>query len=356
MPDFCPQCGKSTKKSDKLCYFCNYPLYQDYDKNKDFKTELEKKIEHPTQDFISEFNATVQMNRGDLKTEQLVKEVIVKTEEKEKSKYTLSPSQRNLFLQKVLPILLLGNIAWLIGEITFSTSFFIGWDFLPFYIIITIIDIILFISLGKIILTKTPSAALIVYIIFAFTAGIISNPIVMLRPSLAKQIQMFVFSALECTIIVGLMGITLKEKYFSEGYVALHLALFLAFVILAEIIFIIVFKIHNYLLTIPITVSGICVVTLVTMFFGAIATKKLEYYNSPMYIAYKIISIFILVLCTAIFVAIIVLIIVVIAILLEDADIGFPSWLHFPTWFWGPGSISSSPDYKKKKKEQILKN
>lgn len=227
--------------------------------------------------------------------------------------------------------------------IQFTTVFF------EFYFLIIALNIILFISINKISLKNTYTLGLIIFLIFTFTAGIITVPIVMLNSNLSKQVHMFVFSALESTIIVGLMGLSLRDKYFAKGYIWAHVILFIFYIILAEIIFLVVFNIKNFILTIPISLAGICAVTLVLLFFGVRATKKLEKYP-PIFIGYKIVTVFVFILFGSVFVAIVILIIVVIAIILEDIDIHFLTGLHFPTWFWGPTSSSGTIKEKKRKK------
>jgi len=334
--NYCIQCGKVVKRDVDFCPFCNYRLVQEQTKKIQLNTEQEKIVEPINKDFIE--------------TNQIHTDVKPQIKTKRGSKYILTPSQRTIFLQKILPLILIGNITWLIGELFFE-FIFSGVRFselIGFYLFIVVIDIILFFSLNVISLKDMKVLGFIVYIIFTFTAGIITMPLVKLSNLLANQVHMFLFSALECTIIVALIGLSLKDKYFAEGYVGAHVILFILFLTIAEIIFLVIYNIQNFFLTIPISLSGLCVFSLVTMFFGAISIKKLE--KHPwIFIAYKIVSIYVFIAFGTILVAIVILIIVVIAIILEDSNFGFPSWLHFSGWFWGP--TPSSGIVREKKQE-----
>jgi hypothetical protein len=62
---------------------------------------------------------------------------------KKESKYILEPSQRKVFIEKILPTLLIGSIIWLIGEIVFSYFFSeaqLTGTFLVFYISMIVVD------------------------------------------------------------------------------------------------------------------------------------------------------------------------------------------------------------------------
>lgn len=206
----------------------------------------------------------------------------------------------------------------------------------------------MFFSLNKISQKGLSALGIIIYFVFTFTAGIITIPIVMLGNPLAKQVHMVVFIALECTIIVCLIGISLKDKYFAKAYGLTHLFLFIIFLIIAEIIFLVVFNIKNFLLTIPISVSALCIFTLTTMFFGAIATKKID--NLPViFIAYKIVSVYMFILIGTIIIAIVMLIVLVIAILLDDSGFRFPSFIYLSDIFWGTSPRSRN----RRKNEQV---
>jgi hypothetical protein len=111
--------------------------------------------------------------------------------------------------------------------------------------------------------------------------------------------------------------------------------------LIAEIIFIIVFDIHNYLLTIPVTLAYISVVALTVMFYGAKIVKKREK-SSWLFILFKILGILFLVLALAIVIVVIVLIIIILAIACGDSSIDLSGI--------GSGSWSS----RRKKRKQAL--
>ncbi len=94
-----------------------------------------------------------------------------------------------------------------------------------------------------------------------------------------------------------------------------------------EIIYVIIVKIHNFLLTIPVSLAYILTVTLTTMFYGSKAVQKNE--KEPwMFTFVKLEVILLLSLNKAIVIAVVVLIIII-AILLEDSDIDLTSIFIF---------------------------
>jgi hypothetical protein len=153
---------------------------------------------------------------------------------------------------------------------------------------------------------------------------------------------MFVSLAVGANSIVYIIALSLRYRYFAKGYIWAHVVLFIFGFLLVEIVFIIVFNIGNYLLTIPITFAYICVVALTVMFYGAKAVKKAD--KIPwLLVAYKILGLLLLVIILALVFVVIVLIIIALAIICGDA-IGD---------FSGIGSTVSGTRKKKKKKEQL---
>ncbi len=150
---------------------------------------------------------------------------------------------------------------------------------------------------------------------------------------------MFVSLAVGANSIVYLIALTLRHRYFAKGYIWAHVVLFIFGFVLVEIVFIIVFNIQNYLLTIPITFAYICVVALTVMFYGSKAVKKAD--KIPwLLVAYKILGMMLLVIILAIVFVVIVLIIIALAIICGEAGINFGG-------FGGAGGGKS----KKKKKK-----
>ena len=248
---------------------------------------------------------------------------------KKESKYILEPSQRKVFIEKILPTLLIGSIIWLIGEIVFSFFFFeaqLTGTFLIFYISMLIVDAVLFLLLYFVAKSNKIQLGLIIFFLFCFIAGIISLPIAIYSEFL-PQVHMFVSISVGGNAIVYIIALALRHKYFAKGYIWAHVVLFIFGFVLVEIVFIIVFNIQNYLLTIPITFAYICVVALVVMFYGSKAVKKVD--KIPwLLVAYKILGMMLLVIFIAIIFVVIVLIIIALAIICGDSsiDLGGLSW------------------------------
>lgn len=261
---------------------------------------------------------------------------------KKQSNYILNSDQRYLFLHKILPTLLIGSIIWLTSEIIFSYIFsetqFIG-PFFIFYIVMVVVDSILFIILYFIAKANLIRLALLIFFLFSAIAGILSIPIVIFTQFL-PQVHMFVSLSLGANLIVGLLGITLRSKYFAKGYIWAHVIVFGIGCFIFEVIFILIFEIQNFLLTIPITLAYICVTSLTVMFYGAKTMKKTGIIPW-MVIVFKILGILLLAIVLAAVVVVIVVIIIVIAIACGDSNIDFGS-------FSGGGSGG----WRKKKKQK----
>jgi hypothetical protein len=261
---------------------------------------------------------------------------------KKESKYILESSQRKVFIEKILPTLLIGSIIWLIGEIVFSYFFSeaqLTGTFLAFYISMIVVDAVLFLLLYFVAKSNKILLGLVIFFLFCFIAGIISIPIVIFTEYL-PQVHMFVSLAVGANSIVYIIALALKYRYFAKGYIWAHVVLFIFGFLLVEIVFIIVFNIQNYLLTIPITFAYICVVVLTVMFYGSKAVKKAD--KIPwLLVAYKILGMMLLVIFLAILFVVIVLIIIALAIICGDGNINFS----------GIGSIGSGTSKKKKKEK-----
>jgi len=259
---------------------------------------------------------------------------------KKESKYILEPSQRKVFIEKILPILLIGSIIWLTGEIVFSYFFSeaqLTGTFLAFYISMIVVDAVLFILLYFVAKSNKILLGLLIFFLFCFIAGIISIPIAIYSEFL-PQVHMFVSISVGGNAIVYIIALALRHRYFAKGNIWAHVVLFIFGFLLVEIVFIIVFNIQNYLLTIPITFAYICVVALTVMFYGSKAVKKVD--KIPwLLIAYKILGMVLLVIFIAILFVVIVLIIIALAIICGEAGGNF-------------SGFSWSGTSKKKKKEK----
>ena len=109
-----------------------------------------------------------------------------------------------------------------------------------------------------------------------------------------------------------------------------------------NIIFIVIFNIQNFLLTIPISLAYILITSLVLMFWGVRTVKKVKNDNW-IYALFKILGILLIALALAVVIVIIVLIIIALAIICEgNLDLG------------GLGSGSGGGLGKKKKKQQKI--
>ena len=91
---------------------------------------------------------------------------------------------------------------------------------------------------------------------------------------------------------------------------------------IVELVFIIVFNIQNFLLTIPISLAYILIVSLILIFYGVRASKKVDDDNW-IYASFKILGIILLALVLAVIVVVIVLLFIACAIATESAvDLG----------------------------------
>lgn len=253
--------------------------------------------------------------------------------------YELNDFQRNLFLKKILPTLFLGSFIWFVGELTFSFAFQevqLAGSFLIIYIISLIGEVGLFLCIFFLSKHDKKVICLFLYLIFSYLAGIVSLPIAIYTDYLT-QVHMLVGLTIGANFVIFLMGLLLKQKYFMKGHFWEHIFLFLIGTALVEVIFVIIFDIHNFLLTIPLTLSYICAIALTTMFYGAKVIRKNEQ-KSWIFMFSKIQGMMLLSLIIAIALVLLVLLIVVIAILAGDSNIDL-------------SGISISGSSRKRKKE-----
>ena len=248
--------------------------------------------------------------------------------EEKKKNYILSERERDIFVRKVVPTLLMGSLLWLLGELL-SSWYFSDIQISPFYMVIYIVILVIEVLLyfGFLFASKREKTLLVflLYGIFSYGAGFMTLPVVIYTEYL-PQIHMFVSLSVGATAIVFLMGLLLRNNYFAKGYIWAHIFIYLLGILIVEIIFIYVFNIQNFLLTIPTTIAYICVVALIIMFYGAKVMKKDE--GTWLYKFVKIQGILILSLIIALVVVIIVLIVIVLAIICGDSgvDLGHLSW------------------------------
>ncbi len=287
MVKFCTNCGSVMKKNSQFCGACGSHIPK---------------------------NAT--------ERDQIFKKEI--KESKVKIKYALTSPQRDIFLKKILPTMLIGSIIWLISEIIFSTIFIeieFSQTFLAFYIFMVIVAVICFILLYFVSRNNNTDLALLIFFLFSFVAGILSLPIIMVTEFL-PQVHMFVSLSVGALLITCFIGLSLRDKYFAKGYIWAHTVLFLIGTALVEIVFILIFDIQNYLLTIPVSLSYILIVALTTMFYGSKVVQKKE--KEPWMLSfYKIEGVLLLSLIIAIVVVVVVLVLVGLGIACGGSDLDF---------------------------------
>ncbi|MFX1571495.1 MAG: zinc-ribbon domain-containing protein [Promethearchaeota archaeon] len=293
MSKFCINCGKPITKDAKYCLNCGQSIIADLSQ----KTDSEK-------------------------------EALLQS--KKEVKYVLSSSQRDIFLKKILPTMAIGSMIWLFSEIIFSMIFIeIEFEglFIAFYFSMVILECLLFIFLFFSSRADNVQLGLILFFSICFIAGILSLPIIMITDFL-PQVHMFVSLSFGSILIVCFIGVILKGNYFAKGYLWTHIILFIIGTIILEIIFIVIFQIHNYLLTIPVSLAYILIVALTTMFYGSKVVQKNE--KDPwLYLFFKIEGILLLSLIIAVVVVAVVLIIIIIGVTLGGTDLnlsGFGGW------------------------------
>ena len=234
---------------------------------------------------------------------------------KKKLKYRIDETQRNTIIGKIYPILLVGSLVWLSGELLFSFLFFdlelTGLN-LIYYFIVVIVEVNLFVLFFLTSKYNKTLLSFLLFIIICFLLGILSLPIVIFTEFI-PQVHMFVSLSVGANIIVNFMTLFLRNKYFSKGYVWAHIFLFLIGCAIVEIAFIFIFNIHNFLLTIPISLAYILITSLILIFYGVRTVKKVENDNW-IYALFKILGILLVSLALAVIIVVIVLLLIACAI------------------------------------------
>jgi len=239
---------------------------------------------------------------------------------KKKSKYQMNSSQRKALIGRIYPILLVGSLVWLSGEYLFY-FLFSGLDFtrlnLIFYIIIVIVEANLFILFFFASKYNKTLFSILLFITLCFLLGLLSLPIAIFTEFI-PQVHMFVSLSVGANIIVNLMTLFLRDKYFSKGYIWAHILLFLGGCAIVELVFIVIFNIQNFLLTVPISLVYILIVSLILIFYGVRTVCNVEDDNW-IYALFKILGVLLLALVLAVVIAIIVLIIIACVIASDGA-------------------------------------
>ncbi len=241
-------------------------------------------------------------------------------ESKKKTKYQITSIQRKILIGKIYPILLLGSIVWLCGEYLFSFLFsdldLTGRNLLV-YIIVVIVEVALFILFFFASKSNKTLLSISLFIILCFLLGILSLPIVIFT-EFVSQVHMFVSLSVGASLIINFITLILRDKYFSKGYIWAHLLLFLVGCAIIELVFIVIFNIHNFLITVPLSLAYILVISLILIFYGVRTVSKVENENW-IYAFFKILGILLVALVLAVVVVVIVLLIIACAIATDGA-------------------------------------
>ena len=259
-----------------------------------------------------------------------------------KKKYRIDELQRKTLIGKIYPILLVGSLIWLAGELLFSYLFSnleLTGMHLIFYIIVVIVEVNLFVTFFFTARYNKTLLSFLIFIVLSFLLGILSLPIVVLTEFI-PQLHMFVSLSVGANLIVNFMTLFLRDKYFSKGYIWTHLLLFLVGCAIVELVFIFVFNIHNFLLTIPISLAYILIVSMILIFFGVRMVQQIKE-NNWMYALFKILGVILLSLAVAVVIVVIVLIAIA-CIIAGDSAVDLSG-------FAGGGGTRR----KKKKQQQI---
>ncbi|MFX1492704.1 MAG: hypothetical protein ACFFBZ_00315 [Promethearchaeota archaeon] len=228
---------------------------------------------------------------------------------------------------------MIGSIIWLASEIFFDLifgEFDFNFSFLIVYVSMIVLEVNLFIVFYFVSKKDKTNAGLIVFFTFCYVAGILSLPIIIFTEFL-PQVRMFITLTFGAEIIICMIGFVLRENYFAKGYLWAHIILFLVGIAVVEFIFIIIFNIQNFLLTIPVTLAYISIVSLTIMFYGSKAVQKTEK-GSWIYTFFKVEAILLLALIVSIIIVVVVLIFIIIAIAVGDSNINLSGLT------WGSGT------------------
>ena len=241
-------------------------------------------------------------------------------EPKKKPKYSLNPIQRKALINKIYPMLLIGSLIWLGGEYLFS-YLFSGMDFsglnLVIYIVIVVLEVSLFVVFFFTSRNNKTLLSLLIFVILCVLLGFLSLPIVIFTEFL-PQVHMFVGLSVGANLIVNFMTIFLRDKYFQKGYIWVHVLLFLLGCAIVEITFLFVFNIHNFLLTVPISLAYILVNSLILIFWGVRTSNFIEE-EKWIYALFRILFVLVVALAVAVVVVVIVLILIACAIASDGA-------------------------------------
>jgi len=186
-----------------------------------------------------------------------------------------------------------------------------------YYVIVLTVEVILFAIFFFTSKNNNTLLSFVLFIILCFLLGILSLPIAVFT-EFVPQVHMFVFLSVGANVIVNFMTLFLRDKYFSKGYIWAHILLFLAGCAIIELVFILIFNIHNFLLTIPLSLAYILINSLILVFYGVRTVHNVKDENW-IYPFFKILAILLVALVLAIVIVAVVLLIIALAIATDGA-------------------------------------
>ncbi len=235
-------------------------------------------------------------------------------------KIILSPSEREVLLKKIHPFMLVGCIIWLAGELIFGYLFTATdlreklWNYFSLFILI---DLALFITSYFVARAKHNTASVCIYLIFAFTAGMLTAPLMIIIGNFAVYFYGVLSLGMGGMILTVLFGLLLGDRYFSEKSFWYHLSLILIGIFLLEGLLIYFLRITS-VITIIISLVFLVYTTFTIMLCGALLSKEIK----EEYWTVWAIQILILMFITLFFALLVILIILV--VILGQGDIDVP--------------------------------
>jgi len=199
--------------------------------------------------------------------------------EKLKQKLILNPSERKVLLSKIYPVSFCGSIIWLGGELLFGWLFTnfqsLAQNFTLILIVMIPVNITLFIISYISAKRRKNVLGTVMFLIFAFTSGIFSVPIIMIIGNFNLYVYGIFSVGLGSMIIVFVISAIMSDKYFSAGYFWHHAILFILGVILLELILISALGITSAF-TITLSLIFLIYTTVAFMLGGALLAKKVK--------------------------------------------------------------------------------
>lgn len=259
---------------------------------------------------------------------------------------------------KVFPVICIGSLIWFLSSFLFNFIFFKAFDlietsyvkenikyplqgFLIFYVLMCIAIITLFIILYFVSRAKKKLSAMIIYFVIAFNAGIIGVPILLWNRYLIVYVHSFVSLTLGAALVIFLMGIILRNKFFAEGYnVWLHFLIFGICNLVVLLIFIFIFELTNWIIMLLIFLY-LFVMSFVVIFCGIGRAEDLNE-NRWMLIVWGVLALFM-----GIFIFIVFVIVIITISLVSQGEINL-NFGHIDVFYRGKSKK------KKKKNEESL--